>query len=312
VIAYALSVRIWLLLILGACSVSNYIALESQVGYSSDVAAGAEVFVTGNTATEAIARPAAIGQLVLSPDGIATARRIDDHTFAIQTLAPGMLHVHAVVNDDDEDLELHVVPATIGPMRVGTESSGLVALPPAVSPRPTEIGVYAPHHVLLEEPIVDANHQPLTGHTIEPWAPQDRLLPVQVENSPPNTQFELIPDAAPVAVSVGGETISFVAVEPHSATRLVLADENTGTIYDGTTAIPVPMSYDSASRLVVLAYDANDRLLVGEDLTVTPASSTIEAVTISPTVRIYGNSPGTSSVTVTYDGLTLAFPVATP
>ena len=305
--------RAWPFLILSACSASNYISLESQVGYSFDVADGAEVFVTGQSATEAISRLAPIDQLLLSPDGIATANRIDDHTFAIQTLASGTLHIHAVVNNDEDDLELHVVPATIGPMRVGTESGGLVALPPVVSPRPTEIGVYSPHHVFLEEPIVDDNNQPVTGHTIEPWAPLERLLPVSLENSPPNTRFELVPDPTPVAVSVGGETISFVAVEPHSATRFVLVDENTGTIYDGTTAIPAPLTglQSGGTRLVVLAYDANGRLLVGEDLTVTPATA-IEAVTVSPTVDIYGTASGTSSVSVTYDGLTVMFPVITP
>jgi hypothetical protein len=307
------SMRVWPLLLVGACSTSNYISLESQVGYSFDVAEGSEVLVTGQSATEAISRPVMIDQLVLSPDGIATAKRIDDHTFAIQTLAAGTLHVHAVVNNDEDDLELQVVPATIGPMRVGTESGGLVALPPVLAPRPTEIGVYAPHHVFLEEPIVDDNGEPVTGHTIEPWAPQDRLLPVSLQDSPPNTRFELIPDPTPVAVSVGGETISFVAVEPHSATRVVLVDENTGTIYDGTTAIPAPLVEPPAdgTRLVVLAYDANERLLVGEDLTVTPATA-IEAVTVSPTVVIYGTAAGTSSVTVTYDGLTMTFPVITP
>jgi hypothetical protein len=309
------SMRIWPLLILGACYSSNVIEVESPVGDLFAVAAGAEVFVTGDTLTEAISRPAPIDQLVLSPDGIATATRIDDHTFAIQTLVPGTLHVHAVVNNDEDDLELHVVPATIGPMRVGTEMGGLVALPPVLSPRPTEIGVYVPHHVFLEEPIVDDNDQPVTGHTIEPWAPQERLLPVRLENSPPNTRFELIPDPTPVAVSVGGETISFVAVEPHSATRFVLVDENTGTIYDGTAAIPlapIPEPYYAYIALVVLAYDANGRLLVGADLTVTPAATTIDAVTAGPSVHIEGMATGSSSVTVTYDGLTVTFPVTIP
>jgi hypothetical protein len=305
--------RLWPLLLFGACVPSTMLSVESSTPFPSDLAVGAEVFATGMHFDEGTA-PINIDELVVSPDERATARRITDQKFAIQMLTSGPLHIHAVIEGDDNDINFDVVPATIGPMRVGTQPGYLEALPPVVSPRPTEIGVFAPSHVFFEEPIVDDAGQPLTGHPIEPWAPQDRLLPVKSQESPPRTQFELTPDATPVAVSVGGETISFVTVAANTATRFVLVDPKTGTIYDGTTAIPAPIvtPYYNTTYLIVLAYDAHDRLLVGEDVTATAASTTIDSVTGGQSLVIYANAPGTSSLNVTYDGLTVMFPVIVP
>jgi len=187
-------------------------------------------------------------------------------------------------------------------------------LPPVLSPRPAEIGVYAPWHALLEEPIVDANNETLTGQLLQPWAPLDRLMPVTWDTYQTRTQFELTPTSTPVAVSVGGETISFVSVEPGTATRFVLIDNTTGTIYDGTTPIPVPRSdvYYEGTQLVVLAYDANDLLLVGQEPTVIAKNATIDVSVGGPAFLVWGKSIGSSSIVVTYDGLTTTFPTTTP
>jgi hypothetical protein len=175
----------------------------------------------------------------------------------------------------------------------------LGALPPALTPRPAEIGVYAPGHVTLEYPIVDAHDQPLAGDPIQPWAPLDRLTPI---DAAPQTQYDLAPDPNPVAVSVGGETLSVVAVEPNSAVRIALLDKNTGTLYDGTSPIPAP--------IVDVWYYGTQ--LVGQVPTLAPTSTTIDAVQAGLSLVLSGRQPGTTSVTLTYDGLTQTFPVTTP
>ena len=309
------------MLLLGACALPDNLIAPVTTQNQPDWAVGAEVFVVGQRFYNDDWSPGDIEQLTLSPPGLATASRIDDTTFAIQTLAVGTLHVHYNVQGDEGDREYAIVPASIGPLRVGTTDGGpmyspgaLLELPPVLTPRPTEIGVYTPRHVLLEDPIVDANNQMLTGHPTPSWSPLDRLSPVTWETFQTRTEFELVPDATPLAVSVGGETISFVAVEPGSATRFALIDTKTGTIYDGSTAIPAPVVqvYYYGTNLVVLAYDANDRLLIGQDPTVTAPTGKVDTVTVGPSISISGISAGTSSITVTYDGLTETFPVTTP
>lgn len=304
------AMRIWPFLFLGACVTNHTIQVDSLTDETTAWAQGTEVVVSGWIFGEGSVQAAAIDRLDLRPDGLASAERIDSGHFAIRTVAPGTLHVHFEVEGDDGERAFEIVPATIGPMHVGSDSD-LASLPPALTPRPTEIGVFAPGHATLEYPIVDASGHTLTGVPIQPWAPLDRLTPI---DATPRIQYDLAPDATPVAVSVGGETISFVAVEPSTATRIALVDTTTGTLYDGTAAIPAPIVdvWYYGTQLAMVAFDANDRLLVGQVPTVVPASVAIEAVQVGLALVISGKQSGSSSVTVTYDGLTVTFPTTTP
>ncbi|MEO8548578.1 MAG: hypothetical protein ABI678_01340 [Kofleriaceae bacterium] len=306
--------RIWSLLLFTACTTNHTIQVDSLVAETTAWAQGTQVVVSGWVFGEGSEREATIDSLDLRPDGLASAVRIDDHHFAIRTVAPGTLHVHFTVDGGDGERPFEIVPATVGPMHVGPAGASevdLEALPPALTPRPAELGVFAPGHVVVEEPIVDAQGQILAGDPIQPWAPLDRLKPI---DAAPRTRYDLAPDATPVAVSVGGETISFVAVPPGSTARIALVDKDNGTIYDGTTPIPAPIVdvWYYGTQLATVAYDANDRLLVGQVPTVTATSTSIAVVTVALSVVVYGRQSGSSSITVTYDGLTTTFPVATP
>lgn len=273
-------------------------------------ALGAEVGLVGARSTQTGPSMRKIDALEIDQPELGEVARAG-YEYTLHTLAAGTVRITAEIDGDDATMDLAIVPAHVGPISVH-------GVPPGVAAESKTFAVYlGSERPIVKTALVDAAGDPVAGHGLEQWSPADKLrdVPASFTGNPVFVDDALARSvsfgADPVTVSNGADTVTFVGRPLGSAARVDLADAASG---EAQLAGPILVGRVTPRSFRVLPFTADALPLLGDAGRVTvsfspPIASASELVDDKRGFAVTATGAGTTTMTVTYDGVTSTYRV---